>query len=92
MKFKKKPVTIEAEQFLISEIKTEAELENFCEKLGVEIYRPSPVTWNFTIPTLEGRMEVRDKDWVITGVAGEKYPCKPDIFKMTYDKVEEIDG
>ncbi len=41
------------------------------------------------IDTLEGRMLVSDGDWIITGVKGEKYPCKPDIFKATYEPVEE---
>ncbi len=37
------------------------------------------------IPTLEGRMVVSPGDWVITGVQGEHYPCKPDIFEATYE-------
>jgi hypothetical protein len=41
------------------------------------------------IETLEGRMQVSPNDYVIKGVKGEFYPCKPDIFEMTYDKVEE---
>lgn len=39
------------------------------------------------IQTLEGRMEVSPGDWVITGVKGERYPCKPDIFEATYEAV-----
>jgi hypothetical protein len=49
-------------------------------------YQHSPRCY---IETLEGRMFVSDRDWVIKGVAGEFYPCKPDIFKQTYEKVEE---
>lgn len=41
------------------------------------------------IPTLEGTMTARPGDWVIRGVAGEFYPCKPDIFEATYKPVEE---
>ena len=41
-----------------------------------------------TIVTLEGVMVVSPSDWVITGVKGERYPCKDEIFKMTYDPVE----
>ena len=37
--------------------------------------------------TLEGRFDVISSDWIITGVNGEKYPCKNDIFIKTYDKV-----
>lgn len=36
------------------------------------------------IDTLEGRLRVEPGDWVITGVAGENYPCKPDIFEKLY--------
>ena len=41
------------------------------------------------INTLEGTMKADIGDWVITGVNGERYPCKPDIFEKTYEKVEE---
>lgn len=41
------------------------------------------------ISTLEGEMEVSDGDWIIKGVAGEFYPCKPDIFEQTYEAVME---
>lgn len=38
-----------------------------------------------TINTLEGPLRVSSGDWIITGVKGERYPCKPDIFAATYD-------
>ena len=41
------------------------------------------------IPTLEGTMVAGQKDYIIKGVNGEFYPCKPDIFEKTYEKVEE---
>ena len=41
------------------------------------------------IETLEGTMRASVGDYIITGVQGEQYPCKPDIFEQTYDKVEE---
>nr|WP_304358291.1 hypothetical protein [Clostridium paraputrificum] len=41
------------------------------------------------IYTLEGPMKANVGDYIITGVNGEKYPCKPDIFKKTYELVEE---
>lgn len=41
------------------------------------------------IPTLEGDMHASVGDYIITGVNGEKYPCKPDIFHKSYEKVEE---
>ncbi len=40
------------------------------------------------IPTLEGEMFARQGDWIIKGVKGELYPCKPDIFETTYEAVE----
>lgn len=40
------------------------------------------------IDTLEGRMKADVGDWIITGVRGEKYPCKPDIFAATYEPAE----
>lgn len=42
---------------------------------------------NVYITTLEGQMCTRCGDYIIIGVAGEPYPCKPDIFEMTYDEV-----
>lgn len=41
------------------------------------------------IPTLEGDMHASVGDYIITGVNGEKYPCKPDIFHKSYEKAEE---
>lgn len=43
----------------------------------------------YYIDTLEGRHEVTPGDWIITGIKGEKYPCKPDTFAATYEPVEE---
>jgi hypothetical protein len=39
------------------------------------------------ISTLEGRMRADPGDWIITGIKGERYPCKPDIFAATYEPV-----
>lgn len=41
------------------------------------------------IETLEGVMKADKGDWIIRGVKGELYPCKPDVFEMTYEKVKE---
>ena len=40
------------------------------------------------IPTLEGLMTAQPGDWIITGVKGEKYPCKPDVFAQSYEAVK----
>ena len=84
-KFVKKPVVIEANQFdgnirsidnfPISEVgkfKVSSENEQYC----------------LIIPTLEGDMKALPGDWIIKGVNGEYYPCKPDVFEKTYDVVE----
>ncbi len=41
------------------------------------------------IPTREGVMRASEGDWIIKGIKGEFYPCKPDIFDATYEKVED---
>lgn len=41
------------------------------------------------ITTLEGVMSANAGDWIITGINGETYPCKPDIFDKTYERVSE---
>jgi hypothetical protein len=48
---------------------------------------PDP-TWTYYIDTLEGPHIVTPGDWIITGVKGEKYPCKPDIFEATYEPAD----
>jgi hypothetical protein len=48
-----------------------------------------PSQGTLEIPTLEGVMTAQPGDWIIRGVAGEVYPCKPDIFEATYDPVPE---
>jgi len=50
---------------------------------------PEPDRPCLSISTLEGTMWVDDGDWIIKGVQGEFYPCKPDIFEATYDAVTE---
>lgn len=59
MKFRKKPIVIEAYQ-------TDVEL---------------------IVPTLEGPLRAAPGDWIITGIRGEQYPCKPDVFEKTYEPV-----
>jgi len=79
-KFRKKPVVIEAVQYLYPGSQA-SELAAWC---GGRV-TPDGVIY---IPTLEGVMSVSINDWIIRGVQGEFYPCKPDIFAATYDPVE----
>ena len=51
----------------------------------VEAYQTDKIMY---IDTLEGRMKAEKGDWIITGVNGEQYPCKPDIFEKSYGRVE----
>ncbi len=78
MKYRKKPVEIEAEQF-VKEAKHP--LSGVCYQQHSDVYLQPH------IHTLEGEMHIAESDWIIKGVKGEFYPCKPDIFEMTYEKV-----
>lgn len=84
-KFRKKPVVIEAVQWNgknINEIKefTKSSLRNKSKFKFLDHY--------LIINTLEGDMRVDVGDYIIKGVHGEFYPCKPDIFKKTYEPVD----
>lgn len=79
--FRKKPVAIEARQVTVFNLD---ELEQWCGGSTTNL-RGSAKFRTIVIPTLEGSMEARIGDWIIRGVAGEFYPCKPDIFHATYE-------
>jgi hypothetical protein len=88
-KYRKKPVVIEAVQFtghnqdevlhLIYPQMSKVGLEG-AKTMGLPV----------VIETLEGTLTASPGDFIIKGVQGEFYPCKPDIFEATYEKVEEI--
>lgn len=87
MKFKKKPVIIEAEQFT-EENKDHAyhwATEKYQAVYPTRDKDDNPI---LKIQTLEGEMTCSIGDWIILGVKGEIYPCKPDIFELTYEKVD----
>jgi hypothetical protein len=79
MKFRKRPVVIEATQFY-------PETQPWPE--GVYSAGGPHTVPCWAIGTLEGKHEVTPGDWIITGVAGERYPCKPAIFEATYEAVD----
>jgi len=85
MKFRKKPVVVEAMQFTNE---TKNQVFNFvnCNRYADFDSKYNPI---LVIETLEGNMVASLGDWVIKGVNGECYPCKPDIFEKTYEKVED---
>lgn len=77
MKFRKKPIVIEAVQWFPG-----VEVEG-CHLLYTDGQSYA------RLETLEGEMEVKRADWIIKGVQGEFYPCKPDVFALTYEAVDE---
>jgi hypothetical protein len=93
MKYRKKPVVIDAVQYKDGNF--EPVLRAFPESFDWKAKMVEKSTnenlskFEVEIPTLEGTMIVSDGDWIIKGVKGEFYPCKPEIFEMTYEKVEE---
>lgn len=89
MKFRKKPVVIEAVQ--VTDEWFDADNPNPLHPIGTK-ERPiiiDPLRRVVEIHTLEGVMIARVLDWIITGVKSEKYPCKPDIFERTYEPVDD---
>lgn len=79
-KFRKKPVVIDAIQWTgdILEMETFASVSSRTTSEG-----------RLIIPTLEGEMTAQLGDWIIKGIKGECYPCKPDIFAATYEEVHD---
>ena len=93
MKFRKKPVVIEAVQWNginLEEIKAfvgETLIYSICDTAW-EVGKGRPRVF-VKIKTLEGDMEASVGDYIIKGVHGEFYPCKPDIFEKTYERVDD---
>lgn len=96
MKYRKKPVVIEAVQWTglnLEEIKlfVGKNLKYDIIDTAWEVGKGAPHV-NMKIHTLEGDHECTKRDFIIKGVNGEFYPCKPDIFEKTYEAVNEMDG
>lgn len=99
-KYRKKPVVIEAFQMTKERRQDNSEWTEWMNKawnkpnneegsLYPSEFPDSDGTDKLKIHTLEGDMLVEWDDYIIQGVNGELYPCKPDIFKATYEPVEE---
>lgn len=90
MKYKKKPIVIEAVKWAGNNFD---EICNFIQefhgnKIAYEAAESRAIrTGQFLIRTLEGVVTASNGDWIIRGVKGEFYPCKPDIFEATYEQV-----
>lgn len=93
MKYRKKPVVIEAIRIKTDNIdEINAFVEND-DEVAVPFFdnmdtAHKPVLAMFHIHTLEGVMRANIGDWIIKGINGEFYPCKPDIFEKTYEPAE----
>ena len=89
--FTKKPVTIEAFQYPTDPFDNAGAISVYewvrRNSLGKNSAYIDPMSGDLMIHTLEGDMRVSAGDWIIRGVQGEFYPCKPDIFKATYEEV-----
>lgn len=93
-KYRKKPVVVEAVQWTGSNLE---EIRNFVGSDLIEEYVEffdikrtlNKMLVDIAIDTLEGTMRVDYGDYIIKGVQGEFYPCKPDIFEQTYEEVIE---
>lgn len=99
--FRKKPIVIQAEQWfppgdprhnpaMLSDRKgNSVDPPDYLQPGDLYQYSKVPGMGDhiFLVKTLEGDLTVSPGDWIITGVAGEKYPCKPDIFEATYEPV-----
>ncbi len=85
-KFCKKPVIIEAVQWTGSNIREVLALSRGISSIGEDF-----VDSTLTIETLEGNMTAILNDWIIRGIQGEIYPCKPDIFDKTYQRMSDHD-
>lgn len=87
-KFRKKPVVIEATQWFKDGDHEKVEPIFGVGSVGYGTCQHQDRTDHGVIKTLEGFGVVCPGDWIICGVAGEYYPCKPSIFEATYEKVD----
>ena len=86
-RYRKKPVVIDAVQWTGSNFWEVAEMTGLLKK-GHCSFEQVP-NGRLSIETLEGRMTADVGDWIIKGIKGEFYPCKPDIFAATYEEVAD---
>ncbi len=93
LKYRKKPIVIEAFQMTEARCKDRSEWPNWLQEArNKDAHKRGAIYYEngrFRIQTLEGIHIVDWDDFIIQGVNGEIYPCKPDIFEATYDAVED---
>jgi hypothetical protein len=83
-RFRKIPVVIEAVRFTGDNVSAIADFTGYEPDFGRDAYHDALV-----IETLEGDMSASVGDWIIRGVKGELYPCKPDVFELTYEAADD---
>ena len=86
MKYRKKPVIVEAIQFNPEQKPWPGMIKPWPKIKDGMAYQPRDMSFGY-IETLEGDHHVQAGDWIIKGVKGEFYPCKPDIFELTYEAI-----
>lgn len=86
MKYRKRPVVIEA--FCLGEEKPLSWFDDACSAGKARVYLNDEGDMCANIETLEGTHRANMGDYIIRGVKGELYPCKPDIFARTYEEAE----
>ncbi len=98
LKFRKKPVVVEAFQMTLVRRGDNSEWPNWLHlawnktvnETGSLWIDPADPLWaKLLVGTLEGPHRVDWNDWIIQGIKGELYPCKPDIFDMTYEACDD---
>jgi hypothetical protein len=84
--YRKRPVVIQAIQW------TGDNIHEIWNAFGAtDVYGPTDMNPDqLIISTLEGKVRASVEDWIIRGVKGELYPCKPDIFEATYEPVDAL--
>ena len=88
-KYRKRPVVIEARRWGGSVYGASHLIDWVLAHDGTARFHDDAESWFIAIDTLEGTMHALAGDWIIRGVKGEFYPCKPDIFEATYEAVDE---
>ena len=89
MKYRKKPVEIEAIQWNGEKVQEIVDfVGNSCTVDMLQYSNTDRPIYTLVIHTLEGNMTANAGDFIIKGVKGEFYPCKPDVFEQTYEEVE----
>lgn len=92
MKFRKKPIVIEAEQFVTNNEASSRNINSVVAWIKNGGGQARHDETDIYIQTLEGEMKATVGDWIIQGVNGEFYPCKPDIFEKTYEPLTPSPG